>query len=87
MRREAQVKHQFAHLYPTLTPGQWYTAAAVDGLIRGTRIVTEGDHVAFAGRILDEDHFEFRGGGPRRGSWIGLRTRHIDRHAVYASAD
>lgn len=86
MRREAQLKHEYSHLYPALTPGQWYTAAAVDGLIRGTRIISEGDHVTFDDRILEEAHFEFRGGGPRRGSWVGLRTRHLDRHAVYAHA-
>ena len=85
MRREAQLKAEFAYLYPALTPGQWYTAAAVDGLIRGTRIVTEGEQVIFSERILDDEHFEFRGGGPRRGSWVGLRTRHLDRHAVLAS--
>lgn len=86
MRREAQLKSEFAELYPALTPGQWYTAAAVDGLIRGTRIVTEGEQTIFDERVLDEVHFEFRGGGPRRGSWVGLRTRHLDRHASYAHA-
>lgn len=85
MRREVQLKQEFAQLYPALTPGRWYTAAAVDGLVRGTRIVTEGDDVIFAERILDDEHFEFRGGSPRRGSWVGLRTRHLDRHAVCSS--
>lgn len=86
MRREAQLRPEFAHLYPALVPGQWKTAAAVDGLVRGTRIVTEGEDVVFAERVLDEEHFEFRGGGPRRGSWLGLRTRHLDRHAVLSTA-
>lgn len=86
MRREVLLKAQFAALYPALAPGRWYTAAAVDGLVRGTRIVSEGERVEFAARVLDEEHFEFRGGGPRRGMWVGLRTRHLDRHAVYAHA-
>ncbi|HWA56798.1 MAG TPA: hypothetical protein VG692_06055 [Gemmatimonadales bacterium] len=86
MRREVCLKVEFAHLYPALTPGHWYTAAAVDGLVRGTRIVTEGEHVEFVDRILVEEHFEFRGGGPRRGVWMGQRTRHHDRHGALAGA-
>jgi hypothetical protein len=82
MRREVLLKPAFAAHYPTLEPGRWYTAAAVAGLVKGTRIVREGHDVEFPDRILLPDHFEFRGGGPRKGSWLGLRTRRLDRHAV-----
>lgn len=84
MRREARLKEQFASLYPALTPGRWFTAAAVDGLVRGIRIVTEGEDVEFSDRILEEDHFEFRGGSPRKGMWMGHRSRHHDRHSNHA---
>jgi hypothetical protein len=86
MRREVQLKAAVVHLYPTLVPGQWYTAAAVAGLVKGTRIVSEGLRLEFSERILDPEHFEFRGGGPRRGGWMGLRTRRLDRHPVPAGA-
>jgi hypothetical protein len=87
MLREVQLKPAFAEDYPTLVPGRWYTAAAVAGLVKGTRILREGCTTHFADRILQPAHFEFRGGTPRRGSWSGLRTRRLDRHpAMSASA-
>lgn len=86
MRREARVKEQFSSLYPALKAERWYTAAAVDGLVRGMRIVTEGEQVVFGDRVLEEDHFEFRGGGPRRGMWMGHRSRHHDRHPAHSHA-
>ena len=82
MLREVQLKPAFADTYPALAPGRWYTAAAVAGLIKGERIVREGGKTRFTDRILKASHFEFRGGGPRRGSWVGLRTRYLDRHPV-----
>jgi hypothetical protein len=82
MRREVQLKPEFAHYYPALQPGRWYTAAAITGLVKGNRLVTEGLDLEFAGRILQEDHFEFRGGSARYGNWMGLRTRWQDRHAA-----
>ncbi len=84
MYREVLLKPEFAGQYPTLSPGRWYTAAAVAGLVKGTRILAEGVDVQFAERILDPAHFEFRGGDPRHGNWLGLRTRHLDRHPVHA---
>lgn len=84
MRREVQLKPEFAHHYPSLEPGRWYTAAAVAGLVKGNRLVTEGLDLEFSGRILQEAHFEFRGGSARYGNWMGLRTRRLDRHAVAA---
>jgi hypothetical protein len=39
MLREAQVNSAFAYLYPSLDPGRWYTAAAIAGYVKGTRII------------------------------------------------
>jgi hypothetical protein len=86
MRREVQVKPAFADRYPSLEPGRWYTAAAVAGLVKGTRIITEGLDVEFSDRLLHPDHFEFRGGGPRRGGWMGVRSRRLDRHAALSGS-
>ena len=80
MLREAQVDPAFAELYPSLEPGRWYTAAAIAGHVIGTRIIREGPDARFPDRILPATHFKFRGGGPRRGSWVGLRSRRIDRY-------
>ncbi len=67
MLREVRLDPAFEHEYPTLIPGRWYTAAAVAGLVKGWRIVHEGEQVQFTTRILQPEHFEFRGGQPRRG--------------------
>ena len=82
MLREVKLRPAFSDVYPTLIPGRWYTAAAVAGLVKGTRIIREGLDVQFTDRLLHPAHFEFRGGSPRRGSWMGLRTRRLDRHAA-----
>lgn len=82
MPREVQVRPAFAALYPGLSPERWYTAAAAAGRVKGIRLVTEGLDIQFRHRILDPDHFVFRGGAPRHGSWVGLRTRRLDRHPV-----
>lgn len=80
MRREVQLKPAFAELYPSLSAGRWYTAAAIAGLVKGFRIVHEGAEVRLTDRVLNAAHFEFRGGCPRWGSWAGMRTRRLDRH-------
>lgn len=42
MLREVQLDPAFARLYPALSPGRWYTAAAAVGLLRGVRILRDG---------------------------------------------
>lgn len=86
MLREAQLKPTYASSYPMITPGQWYTAAALAGQLTAARIVHDGPAAGFTERVLHPAHFEFRGGGPRTGSWVGLRTRREDRHGRRAPA-
>ncbi|MDZ4863303.1 MAG: hypothetical protein SGJ01_07640 [Gemmatimonadota bacterium] len=86
MFREVQVNPAFASHYPALLPGRWYTAAAVAGLVKGTRIIREGSRAQFADWILPPDHFVFRGGSPRRGNCVGLWTRRLDRHPAVSVA-
>jgi len=50
--REARLKPEFAHLYPGLKPRTWYNAA----WLSATSIA----------KMLNDSHFEFRGGRPRR---------------------
>ena len=79
MVRQVQLKAEFAERYPSLTPGVWYTAAAVAGLVKGTVIVREGPRITIRQRVLDPQHFAFRGGLDRRDSWGGRHTRRVDR--------
>ncbi len=65
--REARLKPEFAHLYPGLEPGVWYRAAWLSAR-QFARIPCDGDAASIA-RMLDEQHFEFRGGRPRQ--WRG----------------
>lgn len=79
MLREAQLDPAFASEYPNVIPGRWYTAAAVAGLVKGIRILRDGPDAPISERVLSQAHFTFRGGMPRHGSWLGLRSRRVDR--------
>ena len=58
--REVRLKPEYAVLYPGLEPGVWVAAAmAAEHIL--ARIRTLHDPVLL-GRVLDERHFEFRGG-------------------------
>ncbi len=60
--REARLKPEFAGLYPDLAAGVWLLAThVVDNLASLARKDPEADLLR---RVLDERHFEFRGGLP-----------------------
>ncbi len=61
--REACLKPEFAHLYPGLTPGVWYRAAWLSAR-QFARESCDGAAASIA-RMVDGQHFEFRGGRPR----------------------
>jgi hypothetical protein len=70
--REARLKAEFAHLYPTLEPGRWEPAAAMADRIVAW-LVRQPDRGYMAPeRVLRSEHFDFRGGtgqpGPRHGT-------------------
>ena len=63
--REARLLPQWAHLYPGLEPGGWTVAAQLVPLVLRNRL--EADRTwEFTRRILVDEHFEFRGGRPRK---------------------
>ena len=62
--REARLRSQFAHLYPTLTPGQWEPAARVAEAVLARLLLLEISEAPLQDRILSEEHFEFRGDTP-----------------------
>ncbi len=73
--REARLKPEFSALYPEIDPGEWYPAALISAR-RLARIRTAGDAGSLA-RVLDEQHFEFRGDRARLD--LASRTRATDR--------
>jgi hypothetical protein len=70
--RRARVRPAFAGLYPEIVPGVWMSAK------RATRLVLQRLYrepfqwqPGTRGRVLCDEHFEFRGGRSRRhpGNW------------------
>jgi hypothetical protein len=74
--REARLRPEFAERYPQLEAGVWETAAEVGAKVLLWQVQQHGT-AALASRILDERHFEFRGGWERGGE-TELRTRASD---------
>ena len=68
--REARLRPEFADLYPTLTPGQWEPAARVAEVVLARLLLLEISEAPLHDRVLNEEHFEFRGetpdGAPRK---------------------
>ena len=61
--REARLKPEYTHLYPGLEPGVWYRAAWLSAR-QFARQPCDGEAASIA-RMVDERHFDFRGGRPR----------------------
>lgn len=62
--REARLRQEFADLYPTLIPGQWEPAARVAEAVLARALLLEISEAPLKERVLNEDHFEFRGETP-----------------------
>jgi hypothetical protein len=79
--REARLRPEFAHLYPSIVADRWDLASVVADqvarLLRGpnaARVSTD--------RILPAEHFEFRGKSPRRDPAHAPKTRQSDAPAT-----
>ena len=72
--REARLRSEWASLYPGLPPGEWMAASQLVPLVLRHRLQDEHGW-EFARRIMVDEHFEFRGGRPRDGSWTGVLSR------------
>ena len=62
--REARLRPEFTDLYPTLTPGQWEPAARVAEVVLARLLLLEISEAPLHDRVLNEEHFEFRGETP-----------------------
>jgi hypothetical protein len=72
--REARLRPEWADLYPEVRPDVWQVAAELVPHVLRYRLRGERSW-EFTRRILDDDHFEFRGGRPRDSSWAGVLSR------------
>jgi hypothetical protein len=72
--REARLRPEWAHLYPGLEAEVWMVAAQLVPLVLRHRLQDQPTW-EFTHRILVDDHFDFRGGRDRDGSWSGVLTR------------
>jgi hypothetical protein len=77
--REARLKPEFASRYPGLEPGTWEPATELADRLLAQHVIQPSPGFMLSERILPEEHFEFRGGGPPRGpSYTGFRSRATD---------
>jgi hypothetical protein len=73
--REARLRPEHAPLYPGIPLGEWLPAAPLADRVLAGRLL-RGASSALQGRVLVEEHFEFRGGDPaRQGEREGYRPR------------
>jgi hypothetical protein len=63
--REARLRQEFFKLYPGLSPGTWLPAREVAEHIVDV-VRREGGRLGLHGRLMADEHFEFRGGDSDR---------------------
>ncbi len=63
-RREVRLKALFADVYPGLEAEVWYPAAVVAEYFLTRPAAVPSASTELTDRVLDEQHFEFRGGEP-----------------------
>ncbi|HEX3235441.1 MAG TPA: hypothetical protein VHR41_14675 [Gemmatimonadales bacterium] len=60
-RREARLRPEFAQSYPGLTPGVWEAASVITEKVIAWRLMHRVAGMFLWDRVLNPDHFEFRG--------------------------
>lgn len=70
--REARLRPEYAGLYPGVEPDVWYTAATLAGHLLARFLAQERAKRSLPERILDDQHFEFRGAGGLKGGRVPL---------------
>ena len=65
LSREARVRPGFGQLYPELRPG-WDVAQDTARRLADRILTRQGYAALLKGRVLPEEHFEFRGGSSIR---------------------
>jgi hypothetical protein len=76
--REARLREQYVGLYPGLTPGTWLPAREVAEHIVDV-VRREGGRLGVHGRLMADEHFDFRGGDSAAGEQRSPDERREDR--------
>jgi hypothetical protein len=77
--REARLKPEFGHLYPPLEPGRWEPAGVMaDRIVAWLLRQPNRSGYLAPNRVLQADHFEFRGSTGRTPPESPSRTRRDD---------
>jgi hypothetical protein len=76
--REARLRFEFASRYPWLEPGMWEIATELAGRFLAQHSMQPSLGHLLSNRLLPDEHFEFRGGGPRGRSGDGALSRVTD---------
>jgi hypothetical protein len=79
--REARLKREHADLYPGIEPDVWEVAANVAERLFTRLVWAAGPEYILPHRVLDDDHFEFRGGLRMPRPRTRARTRWGDQRA------
>ena len=85
--RQALLKSSSAHLYPGIPPGEWQPAAVMADMVQALRAGVRAARNHGADRVLDEQHFEFRGRLSAGAQDDQRRTRQEDRRERRESGD
>lgn len=67
--REARLRRRYADLYPDLKPDVWLPACVLAEFVLERGLYQRRTGPAARDRLLDESHFEFRGGPPPMPDW------------------
>jgi hypothetical protein len=62
--REGRLRRAYSALYPDLTPGVWLPACVLAEFVLERGLYQRRTGSPAQDRVLDESHFEFRGGTP-----------------------
>jgi hypothetical protein len=73
--RKTCLKPEYASLYPEVSPNIWLGAAGVAARVAARLRTSADSNDRPPKRVLPDEHFEFRGGRPRRQSWKGPGSR------------
>ncbi len=76
--REARLRPEFADRYPGVEPNVWFTAATLAEHLLARMLRQGKADLARIPRMLDPEHFEFRGGDGPLGSQGALGRRSDD---------
>jgi hypothetical protein len=76
--RKAPLRPEFAHLYPSVAPDQWDSAAVMADRVVVWLLRRPNAGWIATDRILPPEHFEFRGDSPRPDSPAGPKSRQGD---------